>query len=72
MNKFAVTERWEIWRNEKASRRNDDRGQGVNSASIFEVMSQLTPADAVICLDVGNNTYSFGRYFECKQQRILM
>jgi pyruvate oxidase len=67
-----LAERWEIWRKEKESRRNDDRGKGVNSASIFEVMSQLTPADAIICLDVGNNTYSFGRYFECRQQRILM
>jgi len=67
-----LLERWEIWRKEKESRRRDDRGHGVNSASIFEVMSQLVPDDAVICLDVGNNTYSFGRYFECKQQRILM
>jgi thiamine pyrophosphate-dependent acetolactate synthase large subunit-like protein len=30
------------------------------------------PADAVIAVDVGNNTYSFGRYFECKQQTVLM
>ena len=30
------------------------------------------PADAVIAVDVGNNTYSFGRYFECKQQSVLM
>ena len=25
------------------------------------------PADAVIAVDVGNNTYSFGRYFECQR-----
>ena len=67
-----LAERWEIWRKEKKSRRNDDRGKGVNSASIFEVMGRFVPADAVVCLDVGNNTYSFGRYFECRQQRILM
>jgi pyruvate oxidase len=67
-----LIERWQIWRQEKESRRKDDRGQGVNSASIFEVMSHIVPADAVISLDVGNNTYSFGRYFECKMQRILM
>ena len=67
-----LAERWEIWRKEKESRRSDDRGLGVNSASIFEVLSRLAPADAVMCLDVGNNTYSFGRYFECRQQRILM
>ena len=28
-------------------------------------MSRLVPEDAVIAVDVGNNTYSFGRYFEC-------
>ena len=28
--------------------------------------------DAVIAVDVGNNTYSFGRYFESQGQRILM
>ena len=67
-----VDERWAIWRAEKASRRNDDRGQGVNSASIFAALSELAPADAVIAVDVGNNTYSFGRYFECQTQRILM
>ena len=26
----------------------------------------------MIAVDVGNNTYSFGRYFECKQQDVLM
>jgi thiamine pyrophosphate-dependent acetolactate synthase large subunit-like protein len=35
-------------------------------------MSELVPADAVIAVDVGNNTYSFGRYFECRGQRVLM
>jgi len=64
--------RWAIWREEKASRRADDRGRGVNSASIFEAMSRMVPDDAIIPVDVGNNTYSFGRYFECTRQRILM
>lgn len=67
-----LAERWAIWRKEKASRRADDRGHGVNSASIFEAMSRVVPKDAIIPVDVGNNTYSFGRYFECDQQRILM
>jgi len=67
-----IAERWAIWRREKESRRRDDRGKGINSASIFEAMGNVVPADAVIPVDVGNNTYSFGRYFECKNQRILM
>ena len=30
------------------------------------------PDDAIIAVDVGNNTYSFGRYFESSGQRVLM
>jgi pyruvate oxidase len=67
-----VAERWAIWREEKQSRLSDDRGKGVNSVSIFDVLSRLAPADAVMAVDVGNNTYSFGRYFESQGQRILM
>jgi len=67
-----VADRWAIWRQEKESRVADDRGQGVNSASIFAALTHLAPADAIIAVDVGNNTYSFGRYFECQEQRILM
>ena len=64
--------RWEIWREEKRSRLKDDRGKGLNSASVFAALSEAVPSDAVIAVDVGNNTYSFGRYFESKGQRILM
>jgi thiamine pyrophosphate-dependent acetolactate synthase large subunit-like protein/nitrite reductase/ring-hydroxylating ferredoxin subunit len=67
-----LAERWRIWREEKRSRVSDDRGAGVNSAVLFDALSSIVPEDAVISVDVGNNTYSFGRYFECKAQRILM
>ena len=67
-----LAERWRIWREEKATRRERDRQQGVNSAVLFETLSEQAPADAAIAVDVGNNTYSFGRYFECRGQRILM
>lgn len=67
-----LAERWDIWRHEKASRRERDQQQGLNSATIFEHLSDACPEDAIIAVDVGNNTYSFGRYFECKSQRILM
>jgi len=59
-----LAERWRIWRDEKTSRLGEERGQGVHSAAIFKTLSALCPADAVIAVDVGNNTYSFGRYFE--------
>jgi len=67
-----LEKRWAIWRSEKESRLEDDRGKGVNSASIFAAMTRLVPDDAIIAVDVGNNTYSFGRYFECERQAVLM
>jgi thiamine pyrophosphate-dependent acetolactate synthase large subunit-like protein/nitrite reductase/ring-hydroxylating ferredoxin subunit/CDGSH-type Zn-finger protein len=67
-----LAERWQIWRDEKAARRERYREKGVNSAVLFDVISEAIPSDAVIAVDVGNNTYSFGRYFECRGQRILM
>lgn len=67
-----VAVRWKIWREEKDRRELDDRGQGVSSASIFAAMNRQIPANAVIAVDVGNNTYSFGRYFECQAQSVLM
>lgn len=49
-----------------------DQGRGLNSAVIFDALSREAPANAVIAVDVGNNTYSFGRYFECRHQSVLM
>jgi len=68
-----VAERWAIWREEKRRRSQDDGGRGVNSAAVFDAMSALVPADAVLCVDVGNNAYSFGRYYEVSgRQDVLM
>ena len=67
-----LRERWAIWRAEKASREADDRGNGVASAAVFAAMNRQTPEDAVIAVDVGNHAYSFGRYFECSRQSVLM
>ncbi|MCH7498361.1 MAG: Rieske 2Fe-2S domain-containing protein [Candidatus Marinimicrobia bacterium] len=67
-----IAARWKKWRAEKERRRADLSASGLNSASIFHALSNLAPADAIIAVDVGNNTYSFGRYFECQQQTILM
>ena len=67
-----VAERWHIWRAEKQRRRAEDRGMGLNSATIFDELSRAVPEDAIIAVDVGNNTYSFGRYFECERQSVLM
>ena len=67
-----IAGRWKIWRAEKENRRQDKSDKGLSSAVIFDAVSKLTPDDAVIAVDVGNNTYSFGRYFECRGQSVLM
>jgi thiamine pyrophosphate-dependent acetolactate synthase large subunit-like protein/nitrite reductase/ring-hydroxylating ferredoxin subunit len=67
-----VSARWEIWREEKRKRLGDDMDRGINSAAIFDALGRLAPQDAIIAVDVGNNTYSFGRYFESRAHTILM
>ena len=67
-----VAARWAIWRDEKARRVADDRGLGVSSAAVFDALTRACPKDAVISIDVGNNAYSFGRYFESAGQPVLM
>ncbi|HET9728070.1 MAG TPA: thiamine pyrophosphate-binding protein, partial [Acidimicrobiia bacterium] len=68
-----VEARKAIWNEEKMRRVHDDRGRGVASAAVFAALTRHVPEDAVIAVDVGNNTYSFGRYFECKRgQHVLM
>ncbi|MDJ0842210.1 MAG: thiamine pyrophosphate-binding protein [Acidobacteriota bacterium] len=67
-----VADRRRIWLEEKKRREVDDLGKGVNSAAIFAALTRTAPEDAVISVDVGNNAYSFGRYFECKRQSVLM
>lgn len=68
-----IAERWSIWRAEKDSRLTDDESNGIASVSIFNAMNKLVPANTILCADVGNNTYSFGRYFEASgEQSVLM
>ncbi|MEM6571588.1 MAG: thiamine pyrophosphate-dependent enzyme [Planctomycetota bacterium] len=67
-----IAERWAIWRAEKESRARDDHGKGVSSAAVFAALSEAAPEDSVVTVDVGNHAYSFGRYFECTKQSVLM
>ncbi|WP_420013050.1 thiamine pyrophosphate-binding protein [Tateyamaria sp.] len=67
-----LAERWDIWRSEKRTRMSEETSKGIHAFAIFDALSRVAPADAVIAVDVGNNTYSFGRYFETKGQRVLM
>jgi thiamine pyrophosphate-dependent acetolactate synthase large subunit-like protein len=67
-----IAERKKAWEKEKAERADETNGNGLNSIYIFNELSGILPENAIISLDVGNNTYSFGRYFECKNQRVIM
>jgi len=67
-----IASRWKIWRAEKQKRLLENRGEGVSSIAVFDILTKTAPYDAVMCVDVGNNAYSFGRYFESKEQAFLM
>lgn len=67
-----LANRWALWRAEKANRLLDDRGHGLSSVRVFDALSRLAPHNAVVCVDVGNNAYSLGRYFETNGQAFLM
>lgn len=67
-----IAERWALWRSEKRRRRDEEQGSGVHSVSVFEALAEAVDPDAIIAVDVGNNTYSFGRYFEVRAQTVLM
>ena len=67
--------RWQgRWRAEKDRRAALLDGFGrMHPARLFAVLSGLVPDDAVLPVDVGNNTYAFGHYFECSgDQDVLM
>lgn len=61
-----IKSRWDIWLAEKNKRLQEDRGNGVSSIAVFDALNRLAPEHAVMCVDVGNNAYSFGRYYESK------
>ena len=68
-----IAGRRERWRAEKAKRAGRVDGLGrMHPAAVFEAMTPLVPEDAVIAVDVGNNTYAFGHYFECSGRQDLL
>ncbi|MEM9549386.1 MAG: thiamine pyrophosphate-binding protein [Bacteroidota bacterium] len=67
-----IVERWDIWRKEKQKRLQEKSDKGVSSIAVFDALTRLAPDNAVMCVDVGNNAYSFGRYFESNRHSFLM
>jgi len=70
----AIAARWVRWRAEKERRGAQVDGAGrMHPARVFASMQGAVPEGAVLPVDVGNNTYSFGRYFETKPgQTVVM
>lgn len=67
-----VAERWRIWRDEKEHRTTKTVDGRINEPVVFAALSRLVDPDAAIAVDVGNNAYSFGRYFKSERQSIVM
>ena len=67
-----LADRWTVWRTEKTRRAVKHPDGRVAAATVFEELSRLVPANAVVTVDVGNHAYSFGRYFETTEQSVLM
>jgi pyruvate oxidase len=70
----VIARRTERWQQEKVRRAALLDGAGrMHPAAVFEALTEAAPKDAVIAVDVGNNAYAFGHYFECKPgQDVLM
>lgn len=62
---------WAEWRAEKRSRAEKGRKGAIDPAAVAESLSKHIPDDAIISVDVGNIAYSFGRYFEAKEQTFI-
>ncbi len=67
-----LADRWAWWRERKRQRRHVDVDGRLTSAAVFHQLKDSIPHNAVVALDVGNTTYSFGRYFEADGQRVVM
>ena len=66
-----IKSHWDFGEKENFSLQ-ENKQQGTKLCIIFNTLSDILPENAIISVDVGNNTYSFGRYFECKNQSVLM
>lgn len=67
-----IAKRWGIWKEEKQTRLQEDNGEGVSSSVVFNALTKHAPSNAVMTVDVGNNAYSFGRYFQTVDHSIIM
>jgi len=67
-----IKERTDIWIVEKQKRLGEERGKGISSIAVFDALNETAPENAIMCVDVGNNAYSFGRYYEAKSNNTFL
>lgn len=67
-----INERWDIWRQEKDRRLKEYGEKGLGAIHVFNSLNKYAAHNAVMTVDVGNNAYSFGRYYESKENSFLM
>lgn len=46
--------------------------EGIHPAEVMRTLDRKLKRDAIICLDVGNNTFWFSRHFRSRGQRVLV
>jgi pyruvate oxidase len=66
-----IKTRWTDWREEKENRANEVSDNATPSKVFLELNKQV-PEKGIMCVDVGDNAYSFGRYFESQDHRFLL
>ena len=67
-----IAEEWKSWRAEKERRAARSRIGAIDAAAVCGALSRHVPPNAIVSVDVGNVAYSYGRYFESKNQRALL
>lgn len=67
-----IAELWAEWRTEKSRRAEHGAFGKIAPAAVCAALSECVPENAIVSVDVGNVAYSFGRYFEAKNQRVLL
>ncbi len=60
------------WQRRKAQRVAQADDRCLDPVRLFDRLSELLPADALVIVDLGAGNAEFSRYFECRQQRILL
>lgn len=68
-----VKQLWQQWQAEKTKRIAKKKADGrIGNPFIFQELAKYVPENAIISVDVGNNTYAFGAYYESHQHDLLM